>query len=250
MGHMTTVENFTTKRFGAVRPSSAPPHTLTETGDALEALLRPARTLARGEHLFHAAERASALYYIESGSVEIYAVTAGGGEQVVGFHFAGDLVGLDALGASHHACSAMALENTSARALPVSVLGERFLRDPILQHRFFRLASQRIAQLQEQMLVLGKKSAPERLATFLLDLLARQRLRGERGGELHLSMSRYAIGCYLGLAHETVSRLLQQFRDDGLIAVCGRHVHILDHDGLRELAGVSAAAGWLDRGHA
>lgn len=247
MGHLSTVENFSVKRFGTVRPSTPP--SLAETGDDLEALLRPARAVARGEHLFRAAERASALYYIESGSVEIYAVTADGGEQVVGFHFAGDLVGLDALGASHHACSAMALENTTIRALPVGALGERFQRNPILQHRFFRLTSQRIAQLQEQMLVLGKKSAPERLATFLLDLLARQQARGERDGELRLSMSRYAIGCYLGLAHETVSRLLQQFRDDGLVTVCGRRVHILDQDGLRELAGVSAAE-WMGRGHA
>ncbi len=205
---------------------------------ALERFARPSRRLVRGEHLFHTGERSLALYAIESGSVKLYTVTPSGEEQVFGFCFPGDLFGLDALGVPVHSCSAVALEPTTVYALSASELEAHCQRIPALQHEIHRLLGRRIGDLHELMMVLGKKRADERLASFLVNLAARFTAPGARQAELHLSMTRYEIGCHLGLALETVSRLLRRFHDEGLIRMRSRYIRLLDLPRLRALAGL------------
>ncbi len=218
------------------------------------------RRLMRGEHLFHTNDKRTALYVVEYGSVKLYATSVNGDEQVMGFQFAGDLLGVDALGASTYGCSAMALEPTRVCALHAGVLDELCQYLPELQHQLLRLASKRVAELQEQMLLLAKKSATERLATFLVNLSRRLQVQDRTDADFYLSMSRYAIGCYLGLALETVSRILQQFQSKRLISIHGRRVRIRDYERLRLLAGVGTESAkespanppplHLGRGHA
>lgn len=207
---------------------------------ALDLIARPPRRLARGEHLFHAGDPGLALYVIESGSVKLYIVTPSGEEQVLGFCFPGELFGLDALGVPVHSCSAVALEPTTVRALPALELEAQCQRVPELQHEIHRLLGRRIGDLHAQMTVLGKKRAEERLASFLVNLAVHFARPEARQTELRLSMTRYEIGCYLGLALETVSRLLRRFHDEGLIRMRARHIRLLDLPRLRTLAGMVA----------
>jgi CRP/FNR family transcriptional regulator len=82
------------------------------------------------------------------------------------------------------------------------------------------------------LLLLGKKSAEDRLATFLLSLSQRFRKRGLSPTDFYLSMSRHEIGNYLGLAVETVSRLFTRFHDEGLLKVDRKHIQLTDLEAL------------------
>jgi len=70
---------------------------------------------------------------------------------------------------------------------------------------------------------------------FLLDLAARQRKRRLPDEQLTLSMSRYDIANYLGLAAETVSRIISKFERAGLIEVDNRHLHLTDYQALKNI---------------
>lgn len=195
------------------------------------------RRCARGEHLFHAGSEGGGLYIVESGLMKLYAVANTGEEQVLGFCLPGELFGLDALGSAAHHCSAVALEPTVIHRLPVPALDALCRRTPGLQRRLHQLIGRRLGDIHELVMLLGQKSADERLANFLVDLAARS---GKPAGELRLGMSRDDIGHYLGLALETVSRLFRRLQDDGLIESEGRQVRIANLVGLRALAGLPA----------
>ena len=81
-----------------------------------------------------------------------------------------------------------------------------------------RVMSREIRDDQQMMLLLSKKTADERIATFLVNLSARFRARGYSANQFRLSMSRNEIGNYLGLAVETVSRVFTRFQQNELIA--------------------------------
>jgi len=85
------------------------------------------------------------------------------------------------------------------------------------------------------MLLLGKKSAEEKLATYLLSLSKRFKERGFSATDFQLSMSRGDIGNHLGLAVETVSRLFSRFQEEGLIAITGKSISIQDMEKMESL---------------
>src|SRR5512135_2290617 len=87
--------------------------------EVVAAFGRP-QTLSSGEHLFHCGEPRSEVFLLLDGSLKVYRVTAGGQEQVMGFEFAGDLLGLDAFGSATAESSAVALECTRVRRLALS----------------------------------------------------------------------------------------------------------------------------------
>jgi CRP/FNR family transcriptional regulator len=86
-------------------------------------------------------------------------------------------------------------------------------------------------------LLLSKKTADERIATFLVNLSARFRARGFSANQFRLAMSRNEIGNYLGLAVETVSRVFTRFQQSKLLEAEGKEVQILDPIELCALAG-------------
>jgi CRP/FNR family transcriptional regulator len=89
------------------------------------------------------------------------------------------------------------------------------------------------------MVVLGQKSAEERLAAFLISLSARFQHRGFSPNQFNLSMSRGDIGNYLGLALETVSRLFTRFQNEELLRVDRKHIELLDREKLCSYSGTS-----------
>jgi CRP/FNR family transcriptional regulator len=101
----------------------------------------------------------------------------------------------------------------------------------------YRLLSKEIAHDTDMLLLLGKKSAEERLAAFLISMSKRLQKRGLSPTDFYLSMSRHEIGNYLGLAVETVSRLFTRFQDDGLMLVDRKHIQLLNLEALDALVG-------------
>jgi CRP/FNR family transcriptional regulator len=180
-------------------------------------------------------ERADALLNITEGTVKVYKLLADGRQQIIGFFFAGDFVGISSN--ETYVYSAEAITAVSYCRFPRRQL-ERLLDDfPQMEHRLLRIASNELAAAQNQMLLLGRKSAREKLASFLL-LLSRQAERvGGVANPVQLPMTRRDIADYLGLTIETVSRTFTQLRKDKIIDMRrADEVHLVDRAELEDVA--------------
>ena len=109
---------------------------------------------------------------------------------------------------------------------------------PALQYQMITIMSRQIRHDEELMLLLGKRSAEEKLAGYLVGLSRRYAGRDLCPTEFDLSMSRGDIGNYLGIAEETVCRVLARFRDEKLITTQRRHIRLNDLERLCALADV------------
>ncbi|MGE0736580.1 MAG: cyclic nucleotide-binding domain-containing protein [Alphaproteobacteria bacterium] len=192
-----------------------------------------------GETVFYEGDSADYLFNVTSGVVKVYKLLPDGRRQITGFLFSGDFLGL----ALHNTFtySAEALDDVALCHFPRKPF-ERLLDEfPALEKRLLRSASNELAAAQDQMLLLGRKTARERLATFLLSMSERAVRRNESASNLRLPMGRADIGDYLGLTIETVSRTFTGLRKDGLIDLPSNHdVIVRKPAAIRELAGIEA----------
>jgi CRP/FNR family transcriptional regulator, anaerobic regulatory protein len=201
----------------------------------LDDVVAARRRVRRGAALFRQDAVFTSIYAVRAGVFKTCVSAADGREQVTGFHLAGEIIGLEGIGNERHACTALALEDAEVCVMPFARLAELAREVDGLQLHLHRVMSREIVREHGLMLLLGSRSAEERLAAFLLNLTQRLRARGFSGSELVLRMTRQEIGSYLGLTLETVSRTLSRFAAEGLIAVQHRHVRILQRERLQAL---------------
>lgn len=207
----------------------------------LDLLVKSRRTYKRGELIFRIGEPYRAAFAIRNGSVKTSLLTEDGRVQVAGFHIPGEVLGLDAITSERYHCEARALETTGVCEVPFEHYEELVLKIPGLQRQMLRIMGEEIVRNQEMMMLLGKKKAEERLATFLVNLSRRLTQHGRPALEFKLSMSRSDIGNYLGLAEETVCRIFSRFEEKSLISTERRLVRLEQMERLQALARGSAA---------
>ncbi|KAA0875808.1 fumarate/nitrate reduction transcriptional regulator Fnr [Nitrincola tapanii] len=205
--------------------------------DRLDKIIDKSRPLKKGEYLFNQGESFRSLYAIRAGSVKCFSVSNEGDEQITGFYFPGELVGLSGMDTESYPVSARVLETTTVCEIPYERLDDLAGHLPELRRQIMRTMSKEIGNDQQMMLLLSKKNAEQRLATFLMKLSERFRERGYSANCFRLSMSRNEIGNYLGLAVETVSRVLTRFQSQDLIRVEGKEISLVDYDQLFALSG-------------
>ena len=212
------------------------PHGLSdEELGKLDAIVLRKHPYQPGEHLFRPGDKGHALYAVRSGSLKTYCLTEDGEEQVLGFTLPGELVGLDGLqGGCYHSAS-VALETSSICELPFDSLEDLCGQLPAMNRQIMQLTGKEITSGQHMLMLLGKRSAEERLASFLLSLSMRYEERGLSATAFNLSMSRQDIGNYLGLAIETVSRLFAHMQEEKILIVSRRQITILDLDRLKKM---------------
>ncbi|MGQ3040674.1 MAG: helix-turn-helix domain-containing protein [Brevundimonas sp.] len=172
-------------------------------------------TLEAGQALIREGDRADSVFNITSGSVRVYKLLADGRRQITGFLFAGDFLGL-ATGETF-VFSAEAIEPSTACRFRRSEYRDLIRETPSLEAALLERANHELAAAQNQMLLLGRKTALERIATFLLELPSHDPARVAPVGEVHLPMTRSEIADYLGLTIETVSRVLTRLKSRGVI---------------------------------
>lgn len=202
----------------------------------LDRYVKRKRILKRGVVLYRIGEEFTYVYAIRSGSVKTYISTDDGRLQITGFHVPGELLGLNAIDEKRYNCEAMALETTSVCEISVECFEELARQIPSVHYQMLRMMSKEIKHNQELMLLLGKKNAEERLATYLLSLSRRFALRNYSSTQFNLSMSRGDIGNYLGIAEETVSRIFTRFQEEGVITSERRHIILNDLERLSAIA--------------
>jgi len=195
--------------------------------------VKKARTFERGEPVFSAGDPFRGMHIVKSGFFESHSVTKQGEMRVHAFHIAGDIFGLESVGNGGHTCTTSALTHGTVCTVPLSLLRENSELGLVLLHKMLELMAQIILRDRDLIYSLATMNASQRVATFLLDLVARMEQAGFRKGELELHMHRVDIGSYLGLAEETVSRVFTRFRDEGILCVNRRRITCYDLDRLR-----------------
>lgn len=205
--------------------------------DRLAGLVTPQR-LMEGDTLIEEGDEASHVFTITAGSMKIYKLLPDGRRQITGFLFQGDFLGLAFN--DRYTYSAEALTDTTvcrfARRSFEGFVEER----PAMERRLRAMASNELAAAQDQMVLLGRKTAQERVASFLLSLVCRQERLGRDGKAIRLTMTRNDIADYLGLTIETVSRSIGALRRLGIVALdSSTLVRIPDRNRLASIAEIA-----------
>lgn len=223
----TTVRQATCD-FCHLKPRCLPDHLLMgEAGRALQNLIISTPPRPRGSMLYREGDARTAYFFIRAGSAKAFVVDEQGTECVTGFYLPTDLIGASSLEHPRFTESVVLLERSSVCQLPAAALEEFCRRDQALYHRFIGKIADTFDTERHARLRLNHASADERVADFLAEFSTRMAALGHAPDEFSLSMSRYDIANYLGLAAETVSRSLRRLQEDGILAVRGRQLRIL-----------------------
>ena len=184
---------------------------------------------AQDSEIYAECSEVRSFYKVVSGVVRTCKFLSDGRRQIEGFHSAGDIFGLE-LGDSH-GMSAEAVSDCTIVAYRWRGLSAAAARNEQMAPQIFHFAMQCLQRAQQHALLLGRRSAAQRVAAFLVEMAD-----DEEPATVHLAMTRQDIADYLGLTIETVSRTLSQFERDHLITLPStRHVVLEDRDALMAL---------------
>ncbi len=207
--------------------------------ERLDDIIRRGRPIQKGQLLFQQGEPFQSVFAVRTGALKTYTLASNGEEQITGFHLASELIGLAGYDNGNYPLTAKALETTTVCEIPLTQLESLADDLPDLRKQLMRTMGTEIRHDQNMMLLLSKKNAEERVASFLLDISQRYQRRGFSATQFRLPMSRVDISNYLGLAVETISRVFTRFQKNSLIETQGKEVILLDPDTLYELAGLN-----------
>lgn len=201
----------------------------------LSIIVKSKRPLRADEFLYHQGDQCQNLYAVRSGSFRSYICNTDGTEQTIGFYLPGEIMGLDSLQTGRFSCNVIALETATVCELPLDSLNELAGKVPALQSQLIRIVGREIATDHDKIILLGHRTAREKMATFLLMLSQRYKALGFSSTEFNMTMHRHDIANFLGLTIETVSRQLADLSKNGIITVKQRGVKINNLDSLKAI---------------
>ena len=186
--------------------------------------LEKKREVATGKCLFREGDDANCVYEVKSGVLRLTRVLENGRRQVIAFGLPGDIIGFASAGYHMSECDAIAGAEVVEHSVDPKKAGGF---DPELRDRLYQAALREISAMQDHFMMLGRKSAREKIASFLMVLS--DRLGEELGAYTHvkLPMTRSDIADFLGLTTETVSRTFSQLRAEKVIALEGNKALIV-----------------------
>src|SRR6266487_4453057 len=219
-----------TKVFPAPRALTAP------TVDQFSVIATCAGVIAsefsyrKDEEIYGEGEPSEYVYQVIRGAVRTYKLLNDGRRQVGAFHLPGDVFGLDP-GATHR-LTAEAIAYTTVRLVKRRSLEAAAGSNVQVAHNLWTMTAGDLRHAEDHMLLLGRKTAIEKVATFLLEMDRRLAV----AGMMALPMCRRDIGDYLGLTLETVSRALSQLHTQGVLGFSGaRQIVLRNRQRLRNM---------------
>lgn len=203
--------------------------------DALRAFKESGPTVHydTGETVVFEADQAANVYSLTTGLLRLSKLLPDGRRQIAGFLFPGDFLGITM--EEEHAFTAEAVAPSSLCRFPRHRFDDFICKHPALERRLYAVAAHELAAARQQLVLLGRKTATERIASFLLMLAGR--CHSAQDEDIALPMSRADMGDYLGLRIETVSREISALKAARLIQLTGRHAfRIIERERLQQLA--------------
>jgi CRP-like cAMP-binding protein len=222
-----------TRRSSPIAPAGLPAqvdagaHTLT----GIFRMLGAPMAFERNVEIYGEGEPAEYFYQVATGAVRTYKLLSDGRRQIGGFHLPGDCFGLEA--GEEHSFSAEAIADCTVRLAKRSSILSIASRDAAISAALWAETAKSLRGAQEHMLLLGRKTAEERVASFLLTMIGPA---GRADDVIELPMSRQDIADYLGLTIETVSRTFTHLESTAAIElISSRRVAVRSRSGLQRL---------------
>ena len=213
--------------------SSKRPRLLGELGDLSYKQIRAVEfKYRRDSEIFGEGEAAEYLYQVIKGAVRSHKLLSDGRRQIGAFHLVGDIFGLE--NGAEHRFTADAIVNTTVRLIKRRSLEIAAESDAMVSRNLLSMTTNNLQHAEDHMLLLGRKTALERVAAFLIEMDRRL----TAAGVMPLPMSRRDIADYLGLTLETVSRALSRLHELAIIGFIGsnqRQIILLDRQQLANL---------------
>ena len=209
------------------------PHSLTNAEmDEVDRIARRGKPLHKGDALFRQGEQFDSIFAVRAGCIKVFTIDDRGDEKVVGFFLPGEILGFDAIDSGNQGTSAVALSTSSVCEIPFEEIEALSGKIKNLQTHMYRLLSREIRADQELQMLLAKNNAEERIGAFLMNLSIRYERRNLSAMKFRLEMTRSDIANYLGLAVETVSRVITRLQKSGILKVDGKSLEILNRSAL------------------
>ncbi|EWY39355.1 transcriptional regulator [Skermanella stibiiresistens SB22] len=185
--------------------------------------------------MFREGEHAENVFEVTSGTIRVFKLLPDGRRQIIGFVEAGDFLGLSFN--DTYLYTAEAVTTAAVRRFPRRRMETLIDENPIIRRRLLAVTANELLTAQEQMVLLGRKTAKEKLCTFLLSLSRKAARRGLCDTRVSMPMGRADIADYLGLTIETVSRTITCLKTAGLIRLLDGHkIELTDLDTIAEMA--------------
>src|ERR1700676_2158896 len=182
------------------------------------------------EEIYGEDEPAEYVYQVIQGAVRTYKLLSDGRRQIGAFHLASDVFGLES--GINHRLAAEAIVDTTVRLVKRRSLEQAAGTDVRVAQKLWTMTAGDLRHAEDHMLLLGRKSAMERVANFLLEMDRRLAV----AGMMALPMCRRDIGDYLGLTLETISRALSQLHNEGVLGFSGaRQIVLRNRQRLRSM---------------
>ena len=186
-----------------------------------------------GETVVFEGDPAASVYTLTSGLLRLSKLLPDGRRQIAGFLFPGDFLGITM--EEEHAFTAETVAPSALCRFPRRQFDEFVASHPQLERRLYEVAAHELAAARQQLVLLGRKTATERVASFLWILASR--CKSVDNDEVDLPMSRADIADYLGLRIETVSREITALKASRVIQLTSRQAfRMIDRIALRQLA--------------
>jgi CRP/FNR family transcriptional regulator, anaerobic regulatory protein len=192
----------------------------------------PTDAYSAGAAVFWEGDEAGQIFNVLEGILRVYRILPDGRRAIMGFIYPGDVLGVSFQ--SRYLFTAEAVTDVKVRRFSRNRFFALVDESPELRPQLFSILCDEMSAAQDQMLLLGRKSAEERVVSFLL---AVHRKNGV-GNAIEVPMSRLDMADYLGLTIETVSRMMTGLMRRGLIVATGRRTIVLCRiNALSEIAG-------------
>ncbi len=176
-------------------------------------------------------------FNITSGVVKLYRSLPDGRTQIIGFRYPGEFFAISAI--HRHTSTAEAVTDVEVCRFPKSRLKRLMNIFPQLQTQLLQMSCRHLAQSEDQIFLLGRKTAREKVASFLLRY-SREPSQNQNGNGryVNLPMTRTEVADFLGLTTETVSRVLANLVRENIISIgLSRSVSLIDIDSLSKISG-------------
>lgn len=193
---------------------------------------RKVRTIKKKQIIYYEGDTVSGIYLVLTGKIKTIKLSEDGRELLTGMYGPEEYFGIPALLLNEpYTETAEALEDTTVCQLPKEMVEELLNRYPDVARQFIHILSNNLLEKEEQLLQLAYHSVRKRMSEVLIRLCKLEK----QEGQIVLRISRDNLASMAGMATETVSRILSDFKDEGIIERKGSQIGILDHPKLQQM---------------
>lgn len=195
-------------------------------------LERKVRTIKKKQIIYYEGDTVSGIYLVLTGKIKTIKLSEDGRELLTGMYGPEEYFGIPALLLNEpYTETAEAMEDTTVCQLPKEMVDELLNKYPDVARQFIHILSNNLLEKEEQLLQLAYHSVRKRMAEVLIRLCKLEK----QEGQIVLRISRDNLAAMAGMATETVSRILSDFKDEGIIERKGSQIGILDHPKLQQM---------------